>query len=247
MSVNLNEYQRVLFISSELIEPIQGLRAPNVEYFMNSLSALLGTTEINILISNIIERITYFYSNMNYHFCFKKVTDMTDAVAQTMVLTAFIPFASVSLIRKGVDYLRLFIEGNPEYEQILRKSKGGKDTSYYETTHSYSGKDEVNTINTNKSYVKNEIQPINSIYEQINNPSNKSGSDITNEIDEEKTHGLRIDMNNNSSTTYDNTTEYETITSSAKIKFYKEFEGLIQYIRKEWFDPYIIELSCNNY
>lgn len=247
MSVNLNEYQRVLFISSELIEPIQGLRAPNVEYFMNSLSALLGTSEINILISNIIERITYFYSNMNYHFCFKKITDMTDAVAQTMVLTAFIPFASVSLMRKGVDYLRLFIEGNPEYAQILRKSKTGKDSSKYDTIHAYSGKDSVTHVATNESYIKNETQPINASYDGINNPSSKSGSDITNEVDEEKTHGLRIDMNNNSSTTYDNTTEYETITSSAKVKFYKEVEGLIQYIRKEWFDPYIIELSCNNY
>lgn len=247
MSVNLNEYQRVLFISSELIEPIQGPRAPNVEYFMNSLSALLGTTEINILISNIIERITYFYSNMNYHFCFKKITDMTDAVSQTMVLTAFIPFASVSLMRKGVDYLRLFIEGNPEYEQILRKNVSAHEDGTYETTHAYSGKDSISNIATNKSYLKNEAQPINASYININNPSSKSGTDITNEVEEEKTHGLRIDMNNNSSGHSGSTSEYETITSSARVKFYKDLEGLIQYIRKEWFDPYIIELSCNNY
>lgn len=242
MSVNLNEYQKVIAIEIEAMTGMSGYTS-----FIDNLSTLLGSTEMNILIGTIIEKITHTYSSLNYHYIFKHITDKDDYPSQNFVMAEFLPFASLSIMRKGVEYLRLFIQGNPEYEQILRKNVSAHEGSTYATTHSYSGKDSISNVATNKSYLKNEMQPVNATYNSINNPSSKSGTDITNEVEEEKTHGLRIDMNNNSSGHSGSTSEYETITSSARVKFYKELEGLIQYIRKEWFDPYIIELSCNNY
>lgn len=128
-------------------------------------------------------------------------------------------FISVFATRSNLSYLRLFFDENGGYKAIpvYQRIMRKKQT----------GSD--STQGSGSVSLKNSNSPINAGAEVVN-PTSKSSTSST----------------SNSSVTYNNVTDYDNINETEMRNYYANFETIVTWVRKHWFDYLIHEFQVNN-
>lgn len=128
-------------------------------------------------------------------------------------------FISAFAIRSNLGYLRLFFDENGGYKAIpvYQRIMRKKQT----------GSDSTNGSGTVS--LKNSNSPINADAEVVN-PTSKSSTSSS----------------SNSSVTYNNVTDYDNINETEMRNYYANFETIVTWVRKHWFDYLIHEFQVNN-
>lgn len=129
-------------------------------------------------------------------------------------------YVNVYLLRCNISYLRLFFDDDGKYTAIpaYRRLMRKSQTG----TDTSSGGSTVKLLNSNS--------PIN-LSDDVENPTSKSNSTST----------------NNGSVIYNNQTDYDNINETEMSNYYKRFETLNTWVRKNLFDHLIYEYGLNNW
>lgn len=128
-------------------------------------------------------------------------------------------FISIFATRSNMGYLRLFFDEDGRHKAIpaYQRIMRKKQT----------GSDSTNGSGTVS--LKNSNSPINADAEVVN-PTSKSSTSSS----------------SNSSVTYNNVTDYDNINETEMRNYYANFETIVTWVRKHWFDYLIHEFQVNN-